>query len=400
MNANSLPVAEFLPATPGTVPASPGAALADLPNAADLRATVASRGAATFAALLQSAGFAADALAAEESVETQRAEPEPPEGATEAAAPSSALEGLLFLAHVQATPATPGTTAQANATPPFAETASDSAARLAALASQRVVESSGMPLVLRAGVTEPALAGAFATVPPVGRPFSDGVGRPAREALPFDSDPLAGASFESAGEPAAPRSDPLSTFVLLEAAKRPAVEALAAETKPVAAPLPDPAASMTASANGPLSTLTAVVVDIDTPVTDPAWRGEIAGRMANLVTRGFEHAELRLSPVELGPVEVRIDMRGGEATLAIVATQATTRDALEQALPLLRDMLAQQGLSLGEATVHDGRGDDQAKGGEHAATPAGNAARPEAIDAGELSAPRPGLIRRLVDVFA
>ena len=70
----------------------------------------------------------------------------------------------------------------------------------------------------------------------------------------------------------------------------------------------------------------------------------------------------RVTPPELGPVEVRIDLSNGEASFAIVATQPATRDALEQALPLLRDLLAAQGLTLGQASVHDGRPESQGNG--------------------------------------
>ena len=134
---------------------------------------------------------------------------------------------------------------------------------------------------------------------------------------------------------------------------------------PAAAPEPAPFASHVQHASAGLRS--DAVVQLHTPVSHPAWRDEAAERMASLVTRGVERAELRLSPAELGPVEVRIDVRGSEATLAIVAAQPATRDALEQALPALRDLLSQQGLSLGEATVRDGRTDgqpSQERGGE------------------------------------
>ena len=68
--------------------------------------------------------------------------------------------------------------------------------------------------------------------------------------------------------------------------------------------------------------------------------------------------ELRLDPPELGRVTVRISMVGDEARVAFTAAQGTAREALEAALPKLREMFEQAGLSLGDAQVGSGPGQD------------------------------------------
>ena len=68
--------------------------------------------------------------------------------------------------------------------------------------------------------------------------------------------------------------------------------------------------------------------------------------------------ELRLDPPELGRVTVRISMVGDEARVAFTAAQGGAREALEAALPKLREMFEQAGLSLGEAQVGTGSGQD------------------------------------------
>lgn len=171
----------------------------------------------------------------------------------------------------------------------------------------------------------------------------------------------------------------------------PSVSASSSSAAPTALAMHAPATPMHAAAAPSLALV------IDAPLQHPRWREEAAGSLASLVTRGIERAELRVSPAELGPVEVRIDVSGGEATLAIVAVQAATRDALEQALPLLRDLLAEQGLTLGEASVHDGRADrDQSRGDAAHTLPA----REAALEAASPSTRVIGGARRLVDVFA
>jgi flagellar hook-length control protein FliK len=67
--------------------------------------------------------------------------------------------------------------------------------------------------------------------------------------------------------------------------------------------------------------------------------------------QGIESASLKLSPAHLGPVEVRISVQDGGASVWFGAAQADTRAALEQALPRLREMFSTQGLTLADANV-------------------------------------------------
>ena len=99
----------------------------------------------------------------------------------------------------------------------------------------------------------------------------------------------------------------------------------------------------------------APVISIAAPVATPQWRNEVTQQLATVVLMGHDRAELQLHPAELGPIEVKVSMEAGQATLLISAPQPATRDALELALPQLRDALAQQGIALGQATVQDER---------------------------------------------
>ena len=63
-------------------------------------------------------------------------------------------------------------------------------------------------------------------------------------------------------------------------------------------------------------------------------------------------AELRLDPEDLGAMQVKISMNGDAATVIMLVQSTQAREALEQATPRLREMLAEQGLSLGESSVN------------------------------------------------
>lgn len=126
---------------------------------------------------------------------------------------------------------------------------------------------------------------------------------------------------------------------------------------------PSLAPSLTTPVQGPAATgvatpgNTTVPNLINTPVTDPAWGETVAKRVSLLLSRNVGSAELRLSPAELGPLQVQIAVDDNVARVTFSAAHAVTRDALEQALPRLREMLADQGMSLADAGVSDQRGE-------------------------------------------
>ena len=74
-----------------------------------------------------------------------------------------------------------------------------------------------------------------------------------------------------------------------------------------------------------------------------------------MADKGLQTATLRLQPEHLGPVEVKISVdENGSAQVLFSAHHAQTRDALETAMPRLREMFADQGLSLTHTNVDTG----------------------------------------------
>jgi flagellar hook-length control protein FliK len=119
--------------------------------------------------------------------------------------------------------------------------------------------------------------------------------------------------------------------------------------------------------------------DLRAPVGTPAWNDELGGRLTWMAANGRESASLRLSPENLGPLEVRISVQDGEAKVWFGATHADTRSALEQSLPRLREMFASQGLVLADSGVFR----DAPR--EHASTHASSDATPTAEQTGDAS---------------
>jgi flagellar hook-length control protein FliK len=90
---------------------------------------------------------------------------------------------------------------------------------------------------------------------------------------------------------------------------------------------------------------------VNVPVGHAQWADEVGSRMTMMVEQGKHTASLRLSPEHLGPLEVRITVNGDQASVQFGAAHVDTRNAIENALPRLREMFASQGLSLADANV-------------------------------------------------
>lgn len=116
------------------------------------------------------------------------------------------------------------------------------------------------------------------------------------------------------------------------------------------APLTTAAASLDVTYAG----LTQQTTDlIGTSVRDSAWGNQLGERVVMMAGSQLRTAEIRLTPAELGPLRVQVSVDDGATNVTFHAQHAVTREAIEQALPRLREMLAENGLSLGQADVSD-----------------------------------------------
>lgn len=97
------------------------------------------------------------------------------------------------------------------------------------------------------------------------------------------------------------------------------------------------------------------------------WTQELGDKLLWVVGRQGQTAELILNPPSLGTVEVRLNLSGGDATAQFFAASSQVRDALEAALPRLRELMDGAGISLGQAMVSDqsfAQQDRLARGGQ------------------------------------
>ncbi|MCC6170417.1 MAG: flagellar hook-length control protein FliK [Gammaproteobacteria bacterium] len=191
---------------------------------------------------------------------------------------------------------------------------------------------------------------------------------PAVPAAPWPPPPLRGEAFERSLGEALERLDPAASAAGGPAAQ--AGERLAATLEAAIERLADgtgigttadggdaptllPAGEVRSTARTPGSEAAAAAraPELRSPPGTPGWTDELGSRVSWMLERGEQVASLRLTPENLGPLEVRIAVREGETTVWFGASQAETRAALEQSLPRLREMLGASGLSLANAGV-------------------------------------------------
>ena len=103
----------------------------------------------------------------------------------------------------------------------------------------------------------------------------------------------------------------------------------------------------------PNTSLPTSTTNISTPFTQTAWADEFSQKVTWIANQHMQSAELHLNPPQLGPLNVVLKLHGDQATATFTSPHAAVREAIEQAMPKLREMLADSGIMLGNAMVAD-----------------------------------------------
>jgi flagellar hook-length control protein FliK len=96
-----------------------------------------------------------------------------------------------------------------------------------------------------------------------------------------------------------------------------------------------------------------VELALPTRLGDPGWQEGLSGRVSMMVNQRIGVATIRMNPPELGPIEVKVNLNHDQASVQFVSHAVQVRDALEQSIPRLREMLEQSGFTLVDSQVSD-----------------------------------------------
>lgn len=77
----------------------------------------------------------------------------------------------------------------------------------------------------------------------------------------------------------------------------------------------------------------------------PGWEQSFANNVSWMNSEKVQTANIRISPAELGPIEIKMTVKQDQLTLNINAHHALTRETLENAMPRLREVLANNGFN-------------------------------------------------------
>ncbi|MGF1882021.1 flagellar hook-length control protein FliK [Vibrio splendidus] len=94
---------------------------------------------------------------------------------------------------------------------------------------------------------------------------------------------------------------------------------------------------------------------------------QVAEKVQMMMSKNLKNLDIRLDPPELGQMKIRMTMNNDVANVHFTVSNQQARDVIEQTLPRLREMLAQQGLQLADSSVQQqssGQGQDRYNNGE------------------------------------
>ena len=90
---------------------------------------------------------------------------------------------------------------------------------------------------------------------------------------------------------------------------------------------------------------------VQTPLGHANWGQDVGERVQWMVSQKMQGAQVKLNPANLGPMEVRVQVQNDQASVQFTAHNVVVREALEAALPRLRDMFEASGVELVDVDV-------------------------------------------------
>jgi flagellar hook-length control protein FliK len=131
-----------------------------------------------------------------------------------------------------------------------------------------------------------------------------------------------------------------------------AVEMGPPKTAPGMGAAPDTSWASSASLNGLGERQDQATVSLRHPVGTEAWQDELSAQLSFMAEQGEgTEAVMKLAPEELGELEVRVEVRDGEAALQFSVANVEVLQAVESAQTKLRDLFTSQGMNVSEFKV-------------------------------------------------
>ncbi len=137
---------------------------------------------------------------------------------------------------------------------------------------------------------------------------------------------------------------------------------------------------------------------VPVPPDHPQWGQAFGERVVWLVNQHATSAQLSLNPPDLGRLDVRINLDQDQARVLFATPHESVREAIEAAVPRLREMLADSGVQLLDVGIERHAGGRQPHLFQ-APNPSSDRNAPAATPVAEAPAAKPAMAVGLVDYF-
>ncbi len=101
--------------------------------------------------------------------------------------------------------------------------------------------------------------------------------------------------------------------------------------------------------------------NVNVPVQQPGWDQALGDKVVWMTRQNLNQAQVQLNPRHLGPIELKVAVNNDQVNVQFHVQNPVTREAVEAAMPRLREMLSDSGLNLAQSDVSDhpkgGQGD-------------------------------------------
>lgn len=90
---------------------------------------------------------------------------------------------------------------------------------------------------------------------------------------------------------------------------------------------------------------------VNTPLQDKQWPQSFGERVVWMAKNEQQVAQISINPPQLGPIQITLNLNGDQASAIFTSPHAEVRQAIQDAMPQLREMLSSAGVSLGQTNV-------------------------------------------------
>lgn len=90
---------------------------------------------------------------------------------------------------------------------------------------------------------------------------------------------------------------------------------------------------------------------ISAPLHSKVWPEQLGEKIVWIARSDQQSAQININPPQMGPLQITLQLSGDQANAIFASPHPEVRQAIEAAMPLLREMLQSAGINLGDASV-------------------------------------------------